>query len=76
MKDLYECTTCGMVTETKGHLCQPEKLENRGDYCGQPVDYKTGKMCGKEIKRFEFECSNCGRPAEQADLVCAPKKIL
>lgn len=75
MKQTYECTTCGIVTENRGHLCQPVALEGRGDYCGQPIGKKTALMCAVETDRLDYECSNCGRTAEKSDLVCAPRKV-
>lgn len=74
MKEIFECSTCGIVTETKKHLCHPVVLEGCGDFCGQPVEQMTASMCAEEQERFEFECSSCGRPSEQADLLCVPHK--
>ena len=75
MKQTFECATCGIVTESKSHLCTPVKLEGKGDYCGQPIGRKTALMCAGETGRLDYQCGNCGRTAEQSDLVCAPKKM-
>lgn len=74
MKHIFECSTCGIVTENKKHLCHPVALDGQGDYCGQQVGMEAESMCDEEKKRFEFECGNCGRPSEQADLLCVPMK--
>jgi hypothetical protein len=74
MKEIFECSSCGIVTEKKKHLCQPVVLEGCGDFCGQPVGQAIESMCDEEKARFEFECGNCGRPSEQADLLCVPNR--
>ena len=75
MKPTFECSTCGIVTKAKGHLCQPIELTDKGDYCGQPPGHKTARMCADETMRLDYQCGNCGRAAESADLLCNPKKV-
>ena len=75
MKQIFECATCGIVTESKGHLCNPVAVEGLHDYCGQPVTKKTAMTCAEETSRLDYECGNCGRTAEKPDLVCAPRKV-
>lgn len=75
MKQVFECAICGIVTEKKGHLCNPVAVDGMSDYCGQPLRRKTARMCAEETKRLDYQCSNCGRTAEAPELVCAPKKV-
>jgi hypothetical protein len=75
MKQVFECSTCGVVTESKEHLCRPVAVAGMSDYCGQPVTKQTAMMCAEETARLAYECSSCGRTTEQPDLVCAPKKV-
>lgn len=75
MKKIFECSTCGIVTEDSSHLCRPVELEGQGDYCGQPLGKKTAFMCAEEMARLDYQCSRCGRTTEWPDLVCAPHKL-
>jgi hypothetical protein len=72
MKDLYECGTCGVVTEASEHLCSPRPVGGKDDYCGTTLE--SADMCKTMVKSVEFECGTCGRPAESAELVCNPVK--
>lgn len=72
MKDMYECGTCGVVTEESEHLCNPRPINGKEDYCGTAGE--TAEMCGVMTKSLEFECGTCGRPSEKPDLVCNPVK--
>ena len=75
MKKIFECSTCGIVTENKRHLCKPVELEGQSDYCGQPLGRKTAFMCAEETTRLDYQCRSCGRTAESPELVCAPHKV-
>ena len=75
MKKIYECSTCGIVTEQPEHLCKPVVLDGQSDFCGQPLGKRTALMCAEETARLDYQCGNCGRTAEQPELVCAPKKM-
>lgn len=70
MKDIYECGTCGVVSELKDELCDPALQSGMGDYCGTSKD--TGRMCDNMKEHLTYVCGTCGRPAEQAELVCKP----
>ena len=30
----YKCGKCGVVTDNKNHLCKPEPMENKSEFCG------------------------------------------
>lgn len=75
MKQIYECSTCGIVTETPKHLCKPVVLDGQSDCCDQSVGKKTAMMCAEETTRLDYQCGNCGRTAEQPELVCVANKL-
>ena len=70
MKDIYKCTTCGVVAEASEQVCVPDKQSDMHDYCG--TTGKRAAMCDSMKEHVAFVCGTCGRPAEQADLVCKP----
>lgn len=71
MNLIYECSSCGVISQEDEHLCQPQRLENMGVYCGtQKVE---PHMCDEMKAHLPHVCGTCGRPAEQADMVCDPK---
>ena len=72
MTDLYECGRCGVVSEESNHLCQPQEVAGREDYCNvlAPRD-----ICNSMNETLAFECASCGRPAEKKELLCDPHKI-
>jgi hypothetical protein len=73
MKEVFECGTCGVVSEAREDLCAPREVEAKKDYCGSAGE--TSEMCGIMLKTLKYECGSCGRPAEEAELVCQPIKI-
>lgn len=70
MTRTYACTTCGVITEAPEQLCQPQRLENAGVYCGEPG--ATSHMCSAMKKHLAYVCGSCGRPAQQSEMVCEP----
>jgi len=70
MTRIYECRNCGVITELPEQVCVPHRLENMGVYCGDKGD--TENMCAEAKKHLAFVCGTCGRPAEQAKMVCEP----
>lgn len=70
MTKIYECESCGVVTAESEQLCAPRQLENAGTYCGTAPE--TGEMCASMKEHLAYVCGSCGRPAEQADLLCDP----
>jgi len=71
MTTTYECSRCGVVSETKEHLCEPKTLASRYDYCG---DNPERDICDTMNESFGYECSSCGRAAENKELLCHPRK--
>lgn len=71
MTSLYECSKCGVVSETREHLCQPQEVENRDAYCGVNPDRD---ICDTMHESVSYECGICGRAAESKELLCHPHK--
>lgn len=70
MTKIYECETCGVVTAVRGQVCAPRGVEDKGSYCGTAPE--TGEMCSDMKGHLAYVCGSCGRPAEQAELLCNP----
>jgi len=73
MSETYECKTCGVVSKQEQQLCSPEKRYVRDEYCG--VSESHSKICDSVKEHLPFVCGNCGRPAEQAELLCKPEVL-
>lgn len=73
MRELYECGSCGVITEASEHLCDPRPLGGKDDYCGTAPE--SAEMCDTMKKSLAYECGTCGRPVESSELVCNPVKI-
>lgn len=73
MTGTYECTNCGVVTSHREDVCNPREMSSRNEYCGEaPAGIET--MCEPMRESLEYECSSCGRPATDPDLICTPAK--
>lgn len=70
MTPVHECATCGVITERSEQLCAPRQMENRGVYCSETPE--TGEMCSHMKAHLAYVCGSCGRPSEQANLLCDP----
>ncbi len=70
MKEIYECSICGIVTEASEQVCAPNLQNDIHDYCGTTGELT--KMCETMKEHLAYVCGYCGRPAEQAELVCHP----
>jgi hypothetical protein len=73
MKEVFECGTCGVVSDASVELCAPRQVNGIEDYCGTAGE--SAEMCGIMLKSLKYECNACGRAAEEADLVCDPIRI-
>lgn len=71
MTRIYECGSCGVVSEDKGHLCVPKELASRDEFCGTNPDRD---ICDTMSESVTFECGTCGRAAESKELLCHPHK--
>ena len=60
----YVCSTCGVVTTSKGHLCTPVVLEKSYtcEYCGAVVG-NPRHVCKPKIRKMSYFCDACGRVA-------------
>lgn len=70
MKEIYECSICGVVSEASEQVCVPSLQEDIHDYCGTTRERTA--MCDSMKEHLAYVCGTCGRPAEQAELVCDP----
>jgi hypothetical protein len=70
MTTLYECGTCGVVTQQREQVCAPKQVDSKSAYCGMAPD--SGEMCSDMKEHLAYVCGSCGRPAEQAELLCDP----
>lgn len=70
MTDIYACRKCGVVTKVREQLCEPRQVTDKTIYCGTTPE--TGGMCPEMMEHLAYVCGSCGRPAEQADLLCDP----
>lgn len=70
----YKCGNCGVVTDNKNHLCKPEPVENKSEFCGSGPD-RDSQICESMAQHLSFQCSTCGRPADKPELVCKPVSI-
>jgi len=68
---IYKCSKCGVVSTSSDHLCSPREQSGREDYCGTAPE--RGNMCEVTMNRLSYVCGGCGRPAEEAELVCKPR---
>lgn len=68
----YECTTCGVVTNNKKHLCQAEEVAE-GRSCGGDRE-KEKAMCDPMQQKADFRCGFCDRPSSDPELLCNPEK--
>lgn len=70
MARIYECASCGVVTAAREQLCEPRPLADKSAYCGTTPEHR--EMCHEMKEHLAYVCGSCGRPAEQAELLCAP----
>jgi hypothetical protein len=70
MENLYECSRCGVVSEADAHLCEPRPVNDKNEYCG--TEGHREALCDTMKQSLPYVCGSCGRPAEQAELVCRP----
>jgi hypothetical protein len=72
MADIFRCRDCGAVTAEKEHLCVPEAVTAKSEYCGAKA---STQVCETRRPELAFTCETCGRSAEQSELLCRPAKI-
>ncbi|BCR06193.1 hypothetical protein DESUT3_32620 [Desulfuromonas versatilis] len=70
----YKCSSCGVISDERDHLCKPEKNASRADYCGSGPE-KISQMCDQMDQNLKYQCFTCGRPTDKPDLVCNPTPI-
>lgn len=73
MKDLYECSSCGIVTSHREDVCSPQQMSNWNECCGE-TSASIETMCEPMRENLDYECSSCGRPTTDPELVCTPAR--
>lgn len=74
MNSAYKCGKCGVVSVEENHVCQPEEVVSRGEFCGSGPEH-VSQMCDSMSDRLNFQCNSCGRPTDHPNLVCSPIRI-
>jgi DNA-directed RNA polymerase subunit RPC12/RpoP len=74
MSAAYKCGTCGVISDENSHLCRPEELAGRAEFCGSGPE-NIGQICEQMDQKLEYQCFTCGRPTDKPDLVCNPTPI-
>ena len=70
MAKIYECRTCGFITESGEQLCDSRQMEDKDVYCN--MTKVNGGLCKKIKEHHAHVCASCGRVAEQSELLCNP----
>ncbi len=72
----YVCSTCGITTTGKGHLCNPIPVEKlvACKHCGKLVD-NPRHVCAPMVMKVKYTCGNCGRVATDRNFLCNPQSI-
>jgi hypothetical protein len=74
MISAYKCGKCGVISDQKDHICQPQEVESRAEFCGSGPEH-ISQMCEPMAENLRFQCFTCGRPSEHPNLVCSPTPI-
>ncbi|WP_303720613.1 hypothetical protein [Malonomonas rubra] len=74
MMESYKCMTCGVISDEMDHLCEPEQMQSRKEYCGSGPEH-ISKMCDEMDRNLQFQCFTCGRPSDKPDMICNPTPI-
>ena len=73
MGNIYECETCGVVTKTESRVCVPKQHKDKEQFCG--FSKPRTSMCQPVKESLPYSCGDCGRPAQQPELLCNPLTI-
>jgi hypothetical protein len=68
------CPTCMQTSVEEGHLCAPNRKDQKCKWCGALI-VNQRHLCNKKIHDLSYICSTCGRTAVKAKYLCNPKKI-
>ena len=68
------CKSCGAVSDSPGHLCNPCGDKAKCSFCGEPAT-EPAHMCKDKLAAMKFVCDGCGRVAMEKDHLCKPAPI-
>ncbi|BBO16629.1 conserved hypothetical protein [Candidatus Brocadia pituitae] len=76
MANLYTCKTCDLVTEEKGHLCNPipAKKVVTCKFCGT-ISSDPRHVCAPKLVNLKYICDSCGRLASKREMLCRPSPL-
>jgi hypothetical protein len=70
----YTCKTCGAISDSPGHLCNPCDDKQVCSFCGTP-DTDATHMCKGKLEKMKYVCGGCGRVAMNEKHLCQPSPI-
>jgi uncharacterized Zn finger protein len=70
----YTCTTCGVVADDPGHLCNPSVEKVDCSHCGTK-DVGVHHVCKEMLAAVQYSCQSCGRVDTDGSSLCRPAKI-
>lgn len=76
MVNVYSCKTCGLVTQEKGHLCNPipSKKVVACKHCGT-ITSDPRHVCSPTLVNLKYSCDSCGRLAPKREMLCRPSPV-
>jgi hypothetical protein len=74
MSSIYKCGTCGVVSDERGHLCEPEKTASWAEFCSSGPEH-VSQICEEIDRKLEFQYFTSGRPTDKPDLFCNPTPL-
>ena len=72
----FTCKTCGRVTQSREHLCSPQKTQEAYicTYCGA-TSGNAKHICSPMLADMKYFCKFCGRVTPFRGAVCQPAEI-
>ncbi len=75
-EDIYECSNCGMKSDSVQHLCSPVKTAEKYicTSCNEETD-EIRHICQPKLQKLKYVCRSCGRVSDDGSWLCDPKEI-
>lgn len=74
MRHLNECELCHALDYDEEQLCLP-RVSRGGCMTQTSLSRNLERMCAPTRSRLDFACADCGRPAQDASMVCESRLI-